>query len=57
MISLQGVESNATYLPQAARAANLNEQARYHYRELLEVSSRKDSRRPALKEAQEFVRK
>jgi tetratricopeptide (TPR) repeat protein len=40
----------------AARAANLEDQARYHYRQLLEVSSRRDSRRPALKEAQEFVR-
>jgi tetratricopeptide (TPR) repeat protein len=40
----------------AARAANLNEQAQYHYRELLEVSSRNNSRRPALKEAQEFLR-
>ncbi len=40
----------------AARAANLNDQARNHYRELLEVSSRRDSRRPALKEAQEFLR-
>ena len=40
----------------AARAANLEDQAQHHYRQLLEVSSRRDSRRPALKEAQEFLR-
>ena len=40
----------------AARAANLKDQARDHYRQLLEVSSRRDSRRPALKEAEEFLR-
>jgi tetratricopeptide (TPR) repeat protein len=40
----------------AARAANLENQAQHHYRQLLEVSSRRDSRRPALKEAQEFLR-
>ena len=40
----------------AARAANLEDQALYHYRQLLEVSSRRDSHRPALKEAQDFLR-
>ena len=40
----------------AARAANLEDQAQHHYRQLLEVSSRRDPRRPALKEAQEFLR-
>ncbi len=40
----------------AARAANLKDQARDHYRQLLEVSSRRDSRRPVLKEAEEFLR-
>ena len=40
----------------AAREANLEDQAHYHYRQLLEVSSRRNSRRPALKEAQEFLR-
>ncbi len=40
----------------AARAANLNEQAKKHYRELLEVSSARSSRRPALEEAREFLR-
>jgi tetratricopeptide (TPR) repeat protein len=40
----------------AARAANLEVQAQRHYRQLLEVSSKRDSRRPALKEAQEFLR-
>ena len=40
----------------AARAANLENQAQHHYRQLLEVSSSRDPRRPALKEAQEFLR-
>ncbi len=40
----------------AARAANLEDQAQHHYRQLLEVSSRRDSHRLALKEAQEFLR-
>ena len=40
----------------AARAANLDEQARQLYRELLEVSSSSGSRRPALEEAREFLR-
>ena len=40
----------------AARAANLKDQARHYYRQLLEVSSKTDSRRPALKEAEEFLR-
>ncbi len=39
----------------AARAAGLDDQAREHYRALLEISSGEDSRRPALAEAQRFL--